>query len=121
VNGQAYWFVESNPPARLKHPIIHLLPNYDEYFIGFRDRGAIGERLGSSSLKTEDSTFLTHLVFVDGQLVGGWKRILEKNKVIIELNLVMPLPKDEKHAVKDETERFGIFLGLHIELKERGA
>jgi hypothetical protein len=121
VNGQAYWFVESNPPARLKHPIIHLLPNYDEYFIGFRDRGAIGERLGSSSLKTEDSTFLTHLVFVDGQLVGGWKRILEKNKVIIELNLVMPLPKDEKHAVKDEADRFGKFLELPIELKERGA
>jgi hypothetical protein len=33
----------------------------------------------------------------------------------------MPLPKDEKHAVKDEADRFGKFLELPIELKERGA
>jgi hypothetical protein len=43
IDGKTYWFDNSVSPAQEKSPAAHLLPNYDEYFIGFKDRSAIGE------------------------------------------------------------------------------
>lgn len=42
-NGQTYWFPEAATLKKDKSLIAYLLPNYDEYFIGFKDRSAIGE------------------------------------------------------------------------------
>jgi hypothetical protein len=112
VDGQLYWYAESKSSFMIKSPTVHLLPNYDEYFIGFKNRRAIGERLGESHVKMDGSAFLAHLVFIDGQLVGGWKRTLEKYKVVVELDIVLKISKTEMQAITNEAEQFGKFLGL---------
>ena len=71
----------------------HLLPNYDEYFIGFKDRSAIGQRLGNSALVTGGNALIANVVAIGGQLVGGWRRGAEKGMVVSEL-LVELTPKE---------------------------
>jgi hypothetical protein len=95
----------------------HLLPNYDEFFIGFKDRSAIGKRLKSSELVTGGDALTAHVVIVDGQLVGGWKRTLRKNAVVVELNLLAGLSELEKKAVAAAAEAYGRFLELSVELR----
>lgn len=116
INGQAYWFTESKSPAKEKSPTAYLLPNYDEYFIGFKDRSAIGDVVKQSGIKGDDPTFFAHLVILDGQIIGGWKRTIEKNKVVVKLNLITKLTKDEHRAITDAAGRYGKFLGLAVEL-----
>jgi hypothetical protein len=47
VDGKTYW--SSGPSSGRSRPSACLLPNYDEFFIGYRDRSAIGKRLASVS------------------------------------------------------------------------
>ena len=93
----------------------HLLPNYDEYFIGFKDRSAIGQRLGNSVLVTGGNALIAHVVAVDGQLVGGWRRGFEKGKTVLTLKLMAQLTRKEHSTLKRAVERFGEYTGSVVD------
>lgn len=116
INDQTYWFNESKSSTKVKSLTAYLLPNYDEYFIGFKDRSAIGGRVSWSNLDESSSAFIAHILFIDGQIVGGWRREPKKDSVIVELNLITKLKKAEHEAIADASERYGKFLGLPVEL-----
>lgn len=116
MNGQTYWFVESRSPEKIKSPAVHLLPNYDEYFIGFRDRSAIGDVAEGAGFKANDPAFIAHVIILDGQVVGGWKRTLNRDLVTVEVNSIVRLSEPQKRAIDAAAERFGKFLGLPVKL-----
>lgn len=120
IEGQSYWFPESGPPVpfREKSPTAYLLPNYDEYFIGFKDRSAIGEVIRRSDLEAIRPALNAHIVFIDGQIVGSWRRSLRKDAVLLELDLMTNLTKAEKRAIAEAANRYSKFLGLPVELAE---
>jgi hypothetical protein len=116
--GKTYWFANSGLPAPSseKSPKAHLLPNYDEYFIGFKDRSAIGEVARRSNVPENSPAFMAHIIIIDGQIVGGWRRTLKKDVVTVELNLIAKLTKAENQAVADAVNQYSKFLGLPVEL-----
>jgi hypothetical protein len=73
IDGRPHWMGEA-APASPRKARAHLLPNYDEYFIGLLDRSAIGRRLGSVARVTGGNALIRHVVVVGGQIVGGWRR-----------------------------------------------
>jgi len=115
MGGQTYWFVNSASPATEISPTVHLLPNYDEYFIGFKDRSAIGNVAKQAGVKGDDPSVAAHIIILDGQIVGGWRRTFKKDIVLIELNLITKLTKAENQAIIAATEQHGRFLGLPVE------
>ena len=121
VNGdETYWFDPSARPPPKRSVSAHLLPNYDEYFIGFKDRSAIAGRLSSTEVAMGRAALLPHVVVVDGQVVGGWKRTLSKTVVVVELSLVAGLRAAERKAVAAAAQAFGRFLELPVELRGVG-
>jgi hypothetical protein len=118
INSHTYWYVESELPEREKGPTAYLLPNYDEYFIGFKDRSAIGEVAERAGIKGDDPALIAHIILVDGQIVGGWRRTLKKNAVLIELNLITSLKKAENRSVAEAANRYGKFLGMQVDVAE---
>jgi hypothetical protein len=95
-------------------PRIHLLPNYDEYFIAYKDRSAIGLRAKAAKTPPDPKLFFAHILFIEGQIAGGWQRLLEKKSAALEIGLVGNLSRAEQAAVKAEAERFGRFLGMGV-------
>jgi hypothetical protein len=115
VDGIAYrWFERSTPPPT--EPIVHLLPNYDEYFIGFKNRSAIGKVVKQFSLLPGNPMFMAHLVMLDGQLIGGWKRSQAEKSATVDMTLVLPLKGRSRRAALDAARRFEAFLGTPVEL-----
>jgi hypothetical protein len=112
LDGKTYWFDHSVSPVKETSPTAHLLPNYDEYFIGLKDRSAIGEVVRRSGVKGDDPSFLAHVIILDGQLVGGWKRTLKKNAVQLEFTTVVKLTKAQERAVDEAASRYAEFLQL---------
>jgi hypothetical protein len=109
------WFLERSLPRAT--PVAHLLPNYDEYFIGLKDRSAIGTRVRGIRLDaTPTNPFFAHLVFVNGDLVGGWKRIPAKKGVAIRFTMVAKLTAAERKLVDSAVVRLGRFLGQAVEM-----
>ena len=118
LDGQTYWFANFGSPApyREKSLRAYLLPNYDEYFIGFRDRSAIGEVIRRSNLPENSPAFIAHIIILAGQIVGGWRRTLKRDAVVVEINLITNLTKTEKRAIAEAANRYGVFLDLRTEL-----
>lgn len=114
INNQTYWFSDSITPTKEKSPTAYLLPNYDEYFIGFKDRSAIGDIAKQAGIKGDDPALIAHIIILDGQVVGGWRRTLNKDSVAVEANLITQLTKAEVGAVRNAAEIYGKFLQLPI-------
>jgi hypothetical protein len=114
INGQILWFPASAPLPREKNPIACLLPNYDEYFIGFRDRSAISKVARESGIQGDDPAFLAHILILAGQVIGGWRRTLKKDSVFVEITLITQLKRNEEKAVEQALQQFGEFLGLPV-------
>jgi len=112
INGQTLWFREPKSTPAGKLLTAHLLPNYDEYFIGFKDRSAIGEVIKKANLAKDDSMLIANLILLNGQVIGGWRRALKKETVILELKPINKPTKNEKEAIEHEAEKFGDFLGV---------
>jgi len=114
INGQTYWFPEATSLKKEKSPTAYLLPNYDEYFIGFKDRSAIGEVAKKAGIKGDDPALIAHIIILNGQIIGGWRRTLKKDEVLVEISLITKLNKAEEQAVAAAAERFGRFLELPV-------
>lgn len=112
VEGRTYW-VSGDPPARTR-PSVHLLPNYDEFFIGHRDRGALGRRLGSTATVTGGNALIANVIVIDGQLVGGWRRTLTGDGVTVTLKLLDTLSPGEERGLEKALARYGDFLGVPV-------
>ena len=87
----------------------HLLPNYDEYFIGFKDRSAIAQRIKSSTLVTGGNALIAHVATIGGQLIGGWRRSSEQNRALLKFELMVQLTRGERASVKRVVDRFAEF------------
>jgi hypothetical protein len=119
-DGGAYWHVPSKRARPRAIRVAHLLPNYDELFIGFRDRAAFGERLRRRHADQRVDALMGHILFVDGEIVGAWRRTLGKT-VEVELRLLVPLTARERDLVRRAAERFGAFLSRPVRVQIRSA
>jgi hypothetical protein len=100
-------------------PLVHLLPNFDEYFIGLKDRSALATRLESSGLKPRTTLLVGYFLAVNGQMVGGWRRTIAGRKVVIEPKPLVRLSEAERRAVGVAARKFGRFLELPVEIRWR--
>lgn len=109
VDGKSMWMVTRDKPAPPAEGTAHLLPNYDEYFIGHRDRSAIGKRLKGVHLVTGGDASITHVVIVGGELVGGWKRGTTGGKTTATLSMQVRVARDERALIDAQLARFERF------------
>lgn len=111
IGERAYAFPETVPPT-VARPNIFLLPNYDEYFIGYQDRSAFMNGRHAVRFDPESVALNAHIIVLDGQIVGGWRRTLGKTEVNLQLSLLTELNRSEQRALVHAAGRFGKFLGL---------
>ena len=102
-----------SPPAPVSRAF--LLPNYDEYTVGYTDRSAIFDASDTDKLERRES-ILAQSILVDGRIAGLWKRTLKKNEVVIELAPFGMLKRAQNQAVIEAAHEYGRFLELPIVL-----
>jgi len=68
-------------------------------------------------IATGGDALRAHIIVVDGQVVGGWKRTLTKTAVAVEVRLLAGLSGSEQRAVVAAAQGFGDFLELPVELR----
>jgi len=85
--------------------------------IGFKNRSAIGERLSLAKDAMVGDALRAHVIVVDGQLVGGWKRTLTQAAVVVEVTLLVGLTRPEREAVVGAARALGNFLELPVDVR----
>jgi hypothetical protein len=100
------------PPARHSARGAHfLLPNFDEYFIAYKDRGAIIDDHRARNLGLYTSAVLPHHVVLDGRDAGHWQRTTARGSVMMRLQLHAKPTRGHAAALRAEAERYATFLG----------
>ena len=116
-NDRTFFIDESVAVPARANASAHLLPNYDEYFIGYRDRSAIGGRIASISAVTGGSTLIAHVAFLNGLLVGGWRRSIRDGEVIVDITPVTGLSTSERRRLEREAARLSAFLERPVAMR----
>jgi len=96
-------FPRQIPSARQDAPTAVLLPDYDEYNIGYRDRRAF--------LSPGFRPAFNRLILLDGRAVGSWRRTLTGKRLKLELQFSETLPARARQAIDEAAARYGRFIG----------
>jgi hypothetical protein len=88
-----------------------LLPAFDEYLVAYKDRSEAVEARFSKQVMGINGLFNAGIV-IDGRIVGTWKRGVDKQGAMIELNPFRALLKKELKALERCARRYGEFMGL---------
>jgi hypothetical protein len=118
ISGKSHWLPRTRRAPRLSSPLVHLLPNYDEYFIGLKDRSAFGARLKESGVKPRTDALSGHILTIDGQIVGGWRRTVVKKTVVLAPTLLIRLSVSEQRAVRDAAAKFAEFVAAPLKIQQ---
>ncbi len=110
IDAVMHWRGASAPATRLPSPA-YLLPMYDEYAVAYRDRAAIGTAPATAKTFGE-TTLLTSVIVVGGEVVGTWSRTIGPKHVAIELSPWRKLTAREREVVDEAADRYAAFLAL---------
>jgi hypothetical protein len=118
IDNQTYWFDPASPsvePATndADEPQVYLLPIYDEY-ISYADRSAIFDPRYKGLYDPQNNLSYAHMVVIDGQIVGTWKRTFKRKSVEFQRIMFRPLTQIEEEAVTTAAQRYGNFHGLPV-------
>lgn len=117
IDGKEYWFSDKVHYGKEMPKAAYLLPNYDEYAIAYKDREAFYDPAHGEISSSRGNLIFGHMIFIEGKIVGMWRRTLLKKHVEIETLVHRELSSDETHRLHKAAEQYGKFLGLDVIIK----
>jgi hypothetical protein len=123
VAGRRYFILAGDSSFPAPSPRVRLLPEYDVYVLGFRERDqlipeSVRELIASHSRGKYEGPAATRIVLVDGVAAGLWERRKRGRRIELEVRLTDRLGKASRAALEREAERIGAFLGLEPALSD---
>jgi hypothetical protein len=114
IYGHRYWLASSLPTVKKSASKAYLLPSYDEYAVAYRDRSAVLDPIYSRHLHTGNGVF-SPIVVIDSQIVGTWKRSLNKDTWAIKVSPFAEISETEICArAAAAAKRYEKFLGAPV-------
>jgi hypothetical protein len=115
--GNDYWCDAELEWRPVRKGAVHLLPNFDEYTVGYRDRAAlIGADYPFRPELFALSSILSNIVTAGGELRGAWRKVATPEGIRVEVSPMAPLTASVRKGVEDAARGFGRFLERSIDL-----
>ena len=120
VEDEQYWWAPQNGtvPASARSLInqVHLLPGFDEYVLGYKNRSAILAAAFANRICSGSNGIFSPTVVIGGQIRGTWKKTVRKGKVTVAAQPFTTFSAKERAALSDAVQQYGEFYGLAGEL-----
>jgi hypothetical protein len=115
IGGRRFWFADDPAEGRpAPAPTMHLLPNYDELLVAFRDRAdGLHPLLPPGARVAEE--ILNHVIVRDGLVVGRWQRPTVASGPVVRLEPRVSLDADDRARLRSAVARYAAFLGRKLE------
>ena len=95
---------------------VHLLPPYDEYIMGYKNRDALLP-VRKSSLPVPRLLFDSMIIY-EGRVAGSWRRTVQKKHIDLEYHFIKP-GRSLKKAFSAAVSRFEVFTEMSARPIER--
>jgi Winged helix DNA-binding domain len=113
VDGVAHWCGPGAVPP-VEKSRVDLLPSFDEYLLGYRDRGAVLDPAHAIGVNPGGNGIFNPIVVIGGRVRGTWRRAIKRDRVEIAATPFATFTQRERRAIAREAERYGAFLGLPV-------
>ncbi len=98
----------------------HLLPAFDEYIIGYKERSAILDRGHTKDVLSSNGIFYPALI-IDGCVQGTWRGRRSKNGITVEVKPFYRLNSLDIDSLEGAASRYGAFLDVPVSINVRKA
>jgi hypothetical protein len=119
IDGSEYWYASDMPIMTETEPHAHLLPQLDEFTVGYRESGGIllpeyleRIKVAMAANKELEMGIYWGMILVNCQIIGTWRRTFEKKSVVIEASPFRPFSADEKALYEAAAQRFADFVQM---------
>ncbi len=127
IDGNDHWSGADNTSSGRAGKPAHLLPNFDEFTVAYRDRSALLDPEvpfdAASFAYYRDASpmggILSNVVTIAGRVRGAWSRALTPGLVRVDIKLLAQLSRTETGAVQRAAARLGRFLVAPVEVRWR--
>jgi hypothetical protein len=109
VDGFTFWSADRRIPKAGASPRAHLLPNYDEYLIGHKDRHLVVSHGSGDGVTRIKDPFVHHLV-IDGRLAGSWTRTVKDGSVDVTCAMYARPNVEARRAIDAAVASLGRFM-----------
>jgi len=116
VGEEQYWMKEDSLSPGKKAAGTYLLPGFDEYILGYTDRGAAVEPEFADRIAPGSNGLFLPTIVKDGRVVGLWKRVIKKKAALVTALPFSPLNGTTQKAFESTAKRYGQYLGLSAEV-----
>jgi Winged helix DNA-binding domain len=115
IGAKSYWSVPDAPIPAPPGPTVHLLPNYDEFLVAYRDRTAsLDPAPDFDPAAFPYSSILGQVVLLNGRVCGGWKRRRDGRQVVVQLGPLDAFDASERAALEQAVGHFARFLSVPV-------
>lgn len=112
LDGFDYWCAQKAPPSEPIADAVHFLPSFDEYLLGYKDRGAVLDDVHRGKVNPGNNGVFMNTLLVQGRVSATWKRVIRKKTVGITVNAFAPFRKSDRITLQASAQRYARFLGV---------
>lgn len=115
VEGIAHWFAPGAAPRRGPSPTVHVLQGYDEYGVAYTE-GRSALNIAGRVIAPANTNQVIQPVVLDSQVVGWWRRVVERDGIVAEPHLAVTLDAAQERAMRASFDRLAAFAGAPVRI-----
>ncbi len=111
INGREYYFAKDLQKAPTAPRVAFLLPPFDEFLVGYRDRSAVLDTQYTTRIVPGGNGVFNPIVVIDGHVVGTWKRTFKKDTVVLIFTPFTAFSNAQRDAIAAAAQHYADFVG----------
>jgi hypothetical protein len=121
IDGSTYVVAAEAADAADRPDGVRLLPGFDEYLLGYRDRSVMLAPERSNAIVPGGNGVFRATIVADGEVIGTWSRRLGARGVVVEAAPFARLSDSDVQALGAAADGYGRFLGRTASTRVGGA
>ncbi len=113
-SGGRIYRMPKNPAIPIPEEQALLLPGFDEYLLGYKDRSDVLDPTRSRDICPGNNGMFFPTIILQGRVAGTWKREIKRNQVKIALNPFSGLSGEDRTLIETAAGRYGEYLGGYL-------
>jgi hypothetical protein len=116
-HGETFWLAKELT-EHAKSTSVYLLPQFDEYLIGYSNRSAILTDEQREKISTGNGLF-SNTIIHNGIVIGTWKKEIKKNLLTMEVQAFTNFNNSAMKKIETAKKAYASYLQLPLETKRR--
>jgi hypothetical protein len=111
IGAQDYYFAQDLLIAATTPPDAVLLPPFDEFLVGYRDRSAALDPHYNTQVVPGGNGVFNPIIVMGGRVVGAWKRVFKKESVVLTCNPFTAFTASQRRTIVAAAQHYASFVG----------